>query len=340
MNLRVENLHKSFGDKHVLKGLSFEAQAGQAFALLGRNGAGKTTTIRIIMDVFKADQGQLFWNDQPLSQAHIRVAYLPEERGLYEKEPILRQVIYIAELRGMPYQEAKSQALKWLDRFGMADHAKDKLETLSKGNQQKIQLAVALLNEPDLIIFDEPFSGLDPVNAQLLKDVILEQVDLGKVVFFSSHQMSYVENICQDMALLYEGKIRLQGSIREIRRQADRSKLALELCQDGRFLSPEEAQAVIQTAQAQGQIQAGIKALSLGKENLLVQLTGPDQAKQLFRDLAACPYRVDKFQVVEPTLEEIFIHYTGGQALDVAEGDTSGPQPDQPSPSAGRQSEA
>lgn len=340
MKLRVENIHKSFGENHVLKGLSFEAQAGQAFALLGRNGAGKTTTIRIIMNVFKADQGQLYWDDKPLSEAQIRVAYLPEERGLYEKEPILRQVVYIAELRGMPYRQAKAQALKWLDRFGMAGHAKDKLDTLSKGNQQKIQLAVALLNEPDLIIFDEPFSGLDPVNAQLLKDVILEQVALGKVVFFSSHQMSYVESICRDMALLYEGKIRLQGAIRDIRRQADRSKLALELRQDDHFLSPEEALEVIKTAQAQGQVQAGIQELILGKENLLVQLTAPDQADRLFRDLAASPYQVDKFQVVEPTLEEIFIKYTGGQALDVAEGETAGPSSDKPAPSAGSPAQA
>lgn len=319
MSLKVENLHKSFGDNHVLRGLNFEAVPGKAFALLGRNGAGKTTTIRIIMDLFKADQGKIYWKNEAFNRSKVKVAYLPEERGLYEKEPILRQMIYIGELRDMSYREAKHAAESWLAHFDMSKHANDKLEILSKGNQQKIQLAVALMNDPEIIIFDEPFSGLDPVNAGLLKNIILDQIAKQKVVFFSSHQMSYVEDICEDLALLYKGVISVQGSIREIRRSFERNDISIELREGEYFLSAMENKQKLNELIKEGQIKTPIKEISLAKEAAIISLENAEDRAQLFKELADAKLLVDKFSVIEPNLEKIFIHYTGGEGLEMSE---------------------
>ena len=193
MKLEVRNLTKSFEDNQVLHGVSFEVESGSALGLLGRNGAGKTTTIRIIMDVFKADLGEVYLDGKPFNPKKHLIGYLPEERGLYPKKTVLEQIVYLTRLRGISKKEAVNNANKWLKRLEIDEYTNRKLETLSKGNQQKVQLASTLACEPEIVILDEPFSGLDPVNSKILQEVVTEVINEGRIVIFSSHQMSYVE---------------------------------------------------------------------------------------------------------------------------------------------------
>ena len=196
MVLELRNIDKSFGEKEVLKGVSFTAEGGKAFGLLGRNGAGKTTSIRIIMNVFPANGGEVLLDGKPIDYNKIGLGYLPEERGLYPKKPVIDQLAYFAELKGMSAKEAVRAVDDWLDRLGMTEYRNKRLDTLSKGNQQKIQLITALAHNPHIVILDEPFSGLDPVNAMLLKDVVKEQIAKGKIVLFSSHQIIPIKKGC------------------------------------------------------------------------------------------------------------------------------------------------
>jgi ABC-2 type transport system ATP-binding protein len=302
MRLNIENITKSFGEKQVLKGISLSAEGGKAVGLLGRNGAGKTTTIRIVMGVFPADSGRVTYNGAPLRTDTTRVGYLPEERGLYPKLPIMEQLLYFAALRGMRAAEAKKEAKRLLARLGMEEYANRKLDTLSKGNQQKIQLVATLLCNPEIVILDEPFSGLDPVNAMLLEDLVKELIHDGRVVLFSSHQMNYIEEFCDEIAILNGGAIVLSGNIREIKRSYDRSGILLAGPEpDGiaRFVRERCGAFVRETArQDDGRI--------------LVQLTDPGQKGALLAALAGQGLELDEFAVQEPTLNDIFVKYTEG----------------------------
>ena len=205
MKLELKDIRKSFGEKEILHGVSFAVESGRALGLLGRNGAGKTTTIRIIMDVFHANSGEIMLDGEIFRPTASQVGYLPEERGLYPKKKVRDQMVYLAMLRGMNKKQANESTVKWLERLHVSEYIDRNLETLSKGNQQKVQLAATLVGEPQLVILDEPFSGLDPVNAQVLKDVIRELIREGRIVIFSSHQMSYVEEFCEDIAIINHG---------------------------------------------------------------------------------------------------------------------------------------
>ena len=196
MILEANGLKKSFDGNEVLHGVSFSISSGKALGLLGRNGAGKTTTIRILMDVFKANEGSITIDGKPFKASDYKIGYLPEERGLYPKKRVDEQLLYLAALRGLSKNEAKANLKKWLKRLNIEEYEKRKLDTLSKGNQQKVQLAQTLMCDPDIVILDEPFSGLDPVNSQVLKEVVMELIQNGKLVIFSSHQMNYVEEFC------------------------------------------------------------------------------------------------------------------------------------------------
>ena len=227
MILELKNIEKSFGEKKVLTGVSFKAEGGKAFGLLGRNGAGKTTSIRILMDVFPANSGEVLIDGQPINYDKIGIGYLPEERGLYPKKIIIDQLTYFAELKGMSNKAAVKSIDYWLERLGMTEYRNKRLDTLSKGNQQKIQLITALAHNPDIVILDEPFSGLDPVNAMLLKDVVKEQIAKGKIVLFSSHQMSYIEEFCDSIAILNNGVVALHGDLHDIKRDYPRDRLVV-----------------------------------------------------------------------------------------------------------------
>ena len=295
MLLEIKNIDKSFGKKEVLKGVSFTAEGGKAFGLLGRNGAGKTTTIRILMNVFPANNGEILINGAPINYDKIGIGYLPEERGLYPKKLIIDQLVYFAELKGMTSREATKAVDHWLDRLGMTEYRNKRLDTLSKGNQQKIQLVTALAHDPDIVILDEPFSGLDPVNAMLLKDVVKEQISRGKIVLFSSHQMSYIEEFCDSIAILNAGKVAISGDLYEIKRNYPRNKL------------------VVSTTEAT-KIQNRLGEICTLREDgtLLIQLTTPQEKQAMMKQLVE-NYDIDEVKVFEPSLNDIFVEYAGAQ---------------------------
>jgi ABC-2 type transport system ATP-binding protein len=306
MTLEVRSITKSFGPKEVLRQVSFTARSGAALGLLGRNGAGKTTAIRIIMDVFPADAGDVLFDGKHIRQSNVRIGYLPEERGLYPKVPIGRQLSYLARLRGLSRQEAAASVHHWLDRLGMQDVLDKKLETLSKGNQQKIQLALALIADPQIIILDEPFSGLDPVNAQLLKDIVNEQVEKEKIVLFSSHQMGYVETFCDEVAILNGGSIILSGAIRTIRRTYPRTRLSVRIAGD-----PGTAEVLGALAEQPGLRGRILRVEPDEADGCVVHLDAPESKDPLLSGLLASGASVETFLVIEPTLEEIFVEKVG-----------------------------
>lgn len=292
MKLEVKNIQKSFGEKKVLKGLSFIAEGGMAFGILGRNGAGKTTTIRIIMNVFPASSGEVLLNGEPINYKNVRFGYLPEERGLYPKKKIIDQLCYFGELKGMDHKVAQQEADRWLERLGMMEYRNKKLQTLSKGNQQKIQLITALIHDPDIVILDEPFSGLDPVNAMLLKEVVKETIQKGKIVLFSSHQMNYIEEFCQSIAILNEGKIAITGTLKDIKRQYPRNQLVVTSLQSEAILEayPECSQ-VMDTGE------------------ILFTMSSEQEKNQIMRQLIDT-FDIDAIRVYEPSLNDIFVQYT------------------------------
>lgn len=291
MLLELKNIDKSFGEKKVLKGVSFVAESGKAFGLLGRNGAGKTTSIRILMNVFPADAGEVLTDGKPIDYDKISLGYLPEERGLYPKKLIIDQLVYFAELKGMKRTDAVQSVDRWLKRLELYEYRNKRLDTLSKGNQQKIQLITALAHDPQIVILDEPFSGLDPVNAILLKDVVKEQIARGKIVLFSSHQMSYIEEFCDSIAILNAGKVVLHGDLREIKRNYVRDRLVV------RTDNPEQIKADFEddcTVQEDG--------------SLILRLASPNDKQTAMKHLAE-KYDVDEIKVFEPSLNDIFVEY-------------------------------
>ena len=309
MQFAVENLHKSFGEKQVLKDVSFSTESGKAFGLLGRNGAGKTTTIRIIMDVFPADSGKVLLNGEPMVREKVNVGYLPEERGLYPKVNILEQLVYLGRLRGMTAHDAKENSMKWLRRLSMDEYTNKKLDTLSKGNQQKIQLTAALVSDPDFVILDEPFSGLDPVNAMLLKDVVRELIDSGKIVLFSSHQMNYVEEFCDSIAILHHGEIVLSGSIRELRHAKGRNNWLIQ--------TGETEKALRFCRESLSGLVKNVRAV---KEGAAVELVQEGRESELLSAVASSGLTVDGVQLMTPTLNDIFVATTGDDETEGSEG--------------------
>ena len=299
MILELKNIEKSFGDKKVLQGVSFTAHSGKAFGLLGRNGAGKTTSIRILMDVFPADGGQILVDGMPVVYQKVGIGYLPEERGLYPKKLIIDQLTYFAELKGMSRKAAVKAVDYWLERLGMTEYRNKRLDTLSKGNQQKIQLITALAHDPDIVILDEPFSGLDPVNAILLKDVVKEQIGKGKIVLFSSHQMSYIEEFCDQIAILNRGKVVLHGDLHDIKRDYPRDQLMI------RTENPE----AILTA-------FGDACRRTENGSLMLKLASPAEKKELMKRLVE-GYDIDEVKVFEPSLNDIFVEYAGDAPVEV-----------------------
>lgn len=298
MILELRNIVKSFGEKKVLTGVSFQAEGGKAFGLLGRNGAGKTTTIRILMNVFPANSGEVLLDGKPMDYDKIGIGYLPEERGLYPKKTIIDQLVYFAELKGMSYKDAVKAVDYWLDRLGMTEYRNKRLDTLSKGNQQKIQLVTALAHDPDIVILDEPFSGLDPVNAMLLKDVVKEQIAKGKIVLFSSHQMSYIEEFCDRIAILNAGKVVLHGDLYNIKRNYVRDRL------------------VVRTEYPDKMIADFGSACSVREHGeLMIQLASAEDKKAVMKKLVD-HYDIDEVKVFEPSLNDIFVEYAGNMATE------------------------
>lgn len=304
MKLEVKEIRKSFGEKEVLHGVSFEVESGKALGLLGRNGAGKTTTIRILMDVFHANSGEILIDGKKFVPSEYQIGYLPEERGLYPKRTVMEQMIYLAQLRGLDKKTAETNAKRWLNRLEVAEYETRKLETLSKGNQQKVQLAATLVANPDIVILDEPFSGLDPVNSQILKDVVSELIADGKLVIFSSHQMSYVEEFCDHIAIINQGDVVLAGRLKEIKQAYGEKQLVLA----AENLSQEELADRVEKEFADIVSLSGKK-----REFLILELVDGHTKKELLERLAKSDIGVERFGNYEPSLNDIFVAKVGEQ---------------------------
>ena len=304
MKLELKDIHKSFDGKEVLKGINFSVESGRALGLLGRNGAGKTTSIRIIMDIFRANAGEVLLDGKLFEPSKKQVGYLPEERGMYPKKTVLEQMVDFARLRGLDKKTAVESAKKWLGRLQIAEHEKRKMDTLSKGNQQKVQLATTLVCDPDIVVLDEPFSGLDPVNSQILKDVIRERIASGKIVIFSSHQMSYVEEFCEDVVIINQGEVVLQGSLDVIKHEYGQGKKILSALN----LTLDELE------QHLGKLTDLVQIEGRNKYNVIFRLKdGIDQWKVLER-LKAEGIEIDTYGSYEPSLNDIFVSCVGKEA--------------------------
>lgn len=305
MKLEVKNITKSFGEKQVLRNISFSVESGMALGLLGRNGAGKTTTIRIIMGVFRPDSGEILLDGRPIERGKLSFGYLPEERGLYPKKRISDQLCYVGELKGLSRGEAAKQSKLLVERMGLSEYYNKKLDTLSKGNQQKIQLAASIMGDPEIVILDEPFSGLDPVNAQLLKDVVRELIAKNKLVIFSSHQMGYVEEFCQHIAMINGGEIVLQGGLSQIKREYVTGQLYVQAD------APTSCQTIADIAAKA--LPGGIISVVEKGEGCVLTLGDMGEKDILLSALVEGGVSLRRFEVVEPTLEEIFVAKAGGQ---------------------------
>ena len=293
MKLELKNINKSFGKTQILHDVSFDVESGKAMGFLGRNGAGKTTTIRTLMDVFRPDSGEFLIDGKPFNRTDYKIGYLPEERGMYQNVKLIEQLIYFGELKGMTAKDAKESAVKWLERLELSEYADKKMETLSKGNQQKIQILQAVINDPDIVVFDEPFSGLDPVNSMVLKDIINEFIEKNRLVIFSSHQMSYVEEFCDDVTFIKKGKIVLTGSLDDEKARLGKDKFLLK--------TDESSRSIIDKIEV-------IKNIKEQKNNLILEVDEGLSSNNLLKTLLNNDVNVIKFEPYRPSLEEIFIN--------------------------------
>ena len=303
MNVSICNIKKSFGELLVLNDINLNIVSGSAFGLLGRNGAGKTTLIRIMMDVFPSDSGEILFDGVKLKNSDLRVGYLPEERGLYPRKIILEQLTYLGLLRGMKKNAAEKNIKYWLERMEMDQYLNKRLDTLSKGNQQKIQLAATLVNDPEVIILDEPFSGLDPVNSLMLKDIVVDRIKAGKVVIFSSHQMSYVEEFCDDVAIINKGKIVLNDNLRDVKRSYSRTKIKISFDNENISKQIDMLKSTVLSDIVENVSHNGLDSI--------INIKKADMRGELLTRLVQNNIEIERFEIIEPTLQEIFIEKAG-----------------------------
>lgn len=299
MILEFINVEKSFGAKKVLKGVNFTAKSGVANGYLGRNGSGKTTSFRILLDIFKPDKGQILLDGKKLDHKKVKIGYLPEERGMYDGVGLVDQLTYFGMLKGMKKKAAQTEAKKWLEYFDLKDD-KQALKTLSKGNAQKIQIIQSVMNDPDILVFDEPFSGLDPVNVSKLKEIINNFIKRDKLVLFSSHQMPVVETFCEDVHILEKGEIVLSGNLDYMKKQLGRGKMILSVSN----ITNQELYANLRS------LPMGID-LSLKPEGVLLDFKEPGAKRELLNKLAGSSFDIEEFKLYKPTLEEIFKEQVG-----------------------------
>ena len=295
MGLKIENVSKRYGEKVAVDNISLEMNEPGVFGLLGTNGAGKTTTIRMLLGILKKDSGEITWNGKEVKRKNVNFGYLPEERGIYPKVKIFDQLVYFAELKGMKKQQAKEEINYWMGRLKVEEYKDMLAEKLSKGNQQKVQFITAILNNPELIVLDEPFSGLDPVNTELLKDVILEINKKGKYIIMSSHQMSSIEEFCSDVVIINRGKTVLKGNLKEIKDSYPAKRLEIDAKQDI-------------TADIEN---AGMKIEKNIDNNYEITIENEDKAHALLKTLVEKGVVLDKFELKKPSLNDIFIEKVG-----------------------------
>ena len=295
MGLKVENVSKYFDNKLVVDNISFEINEPGVFGLLGTNGAGKTTTIRMILGIIKKDKGEITWNEKAVDRKNVNFGYLPEERGIYPKSKIFDQLLYFAELKGRKTQETSEEIKYWMERLKIDEYQNMTAEKLSKGNQQKVQFITAILNNPELIVLDEPFSGLDPVNTELLKEVIIELVKKGKYIIMSSHQMTSIEEFCKDVVIINKGKTVLKGNLKEIKNSYPENRLEINADKDITSYINE----------------AGMTIEKNIDNNYEIKIENEEQAHSLMKTLVVQGVKLNKFELQKPSLNDIFIEKVG-----------------------------
>ena len=295
MGLKLENFSKKFVGKQAVDNISFEVDKPGVFGLLGTNGAGKTTTIRMLLGIIKKDTGEITWNGKPVERKSVNFGYLPEERGVYPKTKIYDQLMYFAKLKGMNKTDADKEIKKWAEVLKVQEYLQMQAEKLSKGNQQKIQFMTAIIHNPELIVLDEPFSGLDPVNTEILKNVIIDLVKQGKFIIMSSHQMASIEEFCTDILILNKGKTVLKGNLKEIKESYKANRL--ELITDKNV---DEA------------IKEFNMDIEFSKNNeYSIKIDSEEKAHELLQKLVDNKVQISKFEIKKPTLNDIFIEKVG-----------------------------
>lgn len=295
--LILKDVSKSYGNKKVVDKISFNLEKPGVYGLLGTNGAGKTTTIRMLLGIINKDSGEITWNDQPVKRELVNFGYLPEERGVYPKVKIVDQLLYFAELKGIDKLSALESIQKWAKRLEVTEYLNMPAEKLSKGNQQKIQFMTAIIHNPDLVVLDEPFSGLDPVNTNLIKDIIIDLVKNQKYVIMSAHQMVTIEEFCKDILILNKGKTVLQGNLQEIKSTYPANRVIVNSKQPiEEYLSAQKLKIVF-------------------KNNLqyTIKIANEDEAHRLLQQLVKHNINIDKFEILKPTLNDIFIEKVGAK---------------------------
>ena len=293
--LILENVSKTFVGKKAVDGISFALDKPGVFGLLGTNGAGKTTTIRMLLGIIKKDNGEITWNGKKVDRKSVNFGYLPEERGVYPKVKIYDQLMYFAELKGMKKQEADTAISNWAKKLKVEEYMQMPAEKLSKGNQQKIQFMTAIIHDPELVVLDEPFSGLDPVNTEILKNIIINLIKNGKYIIMSAHQMATIEEFCSDILILNKGKTVLQGNLKEIKEKYPANRVEIDVKKD---------------------IKKYIEELNLEIEtetnnNYIIKISDEEKAHKLLNKLVADGINIDKFEIKKPTLNDIFIEKVG-----------------------------
>lgn len=306
MSLKVDQLTKTFGEKVAVDHISFEMDTPGVFGLIGTNGAGKTTTIRMILGIMSPDGGRAEWDGRAITRETLAFGYMPEERGIYMKNKVLDQLIYFGMLRGMNRTDAKASALRLMERLGVTEYKDMAAEKLSKGNQQKIQLIATLIHDPKLIFLDEPFSGLDPVNAEVLRGLMEELVEEKKYIVMSSHQMATVEDYCENLVILNHGKTILSGNLREIKAGYGHTNLVVRV----ESKEPTENGAASWENLAE---KAGLVLVEKRADESEYKITGDEMANRFIKTLLEQNIYPLKYEIKEPSLNEIFIEKVGGQ---------------------------
>ena len=295
MSLILKNVSKTFSGKKVVDSVSFSLEKPGVYGLLGTNGAGKTTTIRMLLGILKKDSGEITWNGKIVDRKSVNFGYLPEERGVYPKTKIFDQLMYFAELKGMKKEDAKQSINKWAKELKVEEYLQMPAEKLSKGNQQKIQFMTAIIHNPELVVLDEPFSGLDPVNTEILKNIIIDLIKNGKYIIMSAHQMATIEEFCSDILILNKGKTVLQGNLKQIKESYAANRVEIHVNEDIKnYIKDFELQIETET-----------------NNNYIIKINEEEKAHNLLNKLILQGIKVDKFEIKKPTLNDIFIEKVG-----------------------------
>ena len=295
MSLMLKNVSKTFVGKKAVDNISFNLEKPGVYGLLGTNGAGKTTTIRMLLGIIKKDSGEMTGKGKAVERKNVKFGYLPEERGVYPKTKIFDQLMYFAELKGMKKEEAADSINKWAKELKVEEYLQMPAEKLSKGNQQKIQFMTAIIHDPELVVLDEPFSGLDTVNTEILKNIIIDLIKNGKYIIMSAHQMATIEEFCSDILILNKGKTVLQGNLKEIKETYPANRVEIDVKQDIRnYIKQFELETETET-----------------NNNYVIKISDEEKAHKLLNKLIADGIKVDKFEIKKPTLNDIFIEKVG-----------------------------